>query len=155
MKISSVIMALGVAVGSTMGVVAVTGTPAFAASCPDNDHRNNDGKSGRLFNANAVNIRTGPSTSCTSIGQGQLTHSVVFHCSKSGWTFLKDVTTNRSGWVRNDLLDGRGSRHTCEAELPGCSAAPNAATQACPGSVAGTEAAKAVENPQQAAAPTG
>jgi len=81
---------------------------------------------GPYFAGNGVNIRTGPSTSCTSIGLGYLSHRVNYRCyglgqSVSGWntwTYLTDITTGKTGWVNDSLLDpnsgSRGSLVPCQ-----------------------------------------
>ena len=94
---------------ATVGLIGVTPTVASAASCPDNGWRNiTQARVNDNFKGTGVNIRTGPSTSCTSIGQGQPTHDTVLHCYKvSGgylWTHLYNLNTAKNGWVRGDLL---------------------------------------------------
>ncbi len=81
---------------------------ASAVSCPDNNYHNDEnGKYTHAFKAGA-NIRTGPSTSCKSVGQGQPSQSVTYHCYKYvgnyKWTHLKDNATGKVGWVREDAL---------------------------------------------------
>jgi hypothetical protein len=91
--------------------------PALAASCPDNNWSNKDGRTGKLFDGNGINIRTEPSTSCASRGHGQASHNVVYHCYKPGeggtWTHLKDTTTGVQGWTKDSLLKGYGSPKRC------------------------------------------
>ena len=108
------------AASATLGAAGLIGgipTSAMAASCPDNNHPNYDTTSGRLFAGNYINIRTGPSTACTSLGQGQRTHNVQYNCYKSGengtWTYLRDTTTGVSGWVKDSLLSDGGSYEEC------------------------------------------
>ncbi|MEV0005080.1 hypothetical protein AB0H28_22735 [Micromonospora sp. NPDC050980] len=109
---------------ATAGVAVVGGAAPASASC-SHYHHNVDGKFGRLFNATNVNIRTGPHTTCGSLGYGQLSHNVDFHCFASGdrvsanghttytWTYLKDTTTGVSGWVADALLDNLGGNVAC------------------------------------------
>jgi hypothetical protein len=98
-----------VAAASMSGLGLVGFAPsASAVSCPDNGHHNyENGKYTRSLKAGA-NIRTGPSTSCASVGQGQVSHSATYHCYKNvgqhTWTYLKDNTNGRSGWVREDAM---------------------------------------------------
>ena len=92
--------------------------PAQAAvSCPDNGWSINDGRTGQFFAVNAVNIRTGPGTGCTSVGQGQKSHEVQVDCYKDGesgtWTHLFDFTTGKEGWSKDTLLVGTGARVRC------------------------------------------
>ncbi|WBC15041.1 hypothetical protein O7600_28940 [Micromonospora sp. WMMA1998] len=105
--------------------VAVVGSAAPASASCSHSHSNVDPKFGQLFNATNVNIRTGPHTTCSSRGYGQLSHSVDFHCFASGdrvsanghttytWTYLKDTTTGVSGWVADALLDNLGGNVAC------------------------------------------
>lgn len=122
-KLSSIAAAVTLAVGCT-GVAVVSVAAPASATC-SHSHSNIDVKGGSLFNASNVNIRTGPHTSCGSLGYGQLSHSVDFHCFTNGdrvsangnttytWTYLKDNTTGVSGWVADALLDGLGSGMAC------------------------------------------
>lgn len=98
-------------------------------ACSGHAHSNKDARSGQLFDASNVNIRRGPHTSCTSDGQGQLSHNVDYHCYAVGdavtrngityttWTYLRDTTTGVQGWVSDSLLDlnPNGSRGSLEA----------------------------------------
>ncbi|GAA3762780.1 hypothetical protein [Micromonospora maritima] len=105
--------------------VAVVGAAAPASASCSHSHSNVDPKFGQLFNATNVNIRTGPHTTCGSLGYGQLSHSVDFHCFASGdrvsanghttytWTYLRDTTTGVSGWVADALLDNLGGNVAC------------------------------------------
>jgi hypothetical protein len=116
-RIKSAVVAACVAVAGGAAAV-LPASPAMAASCPDNGWSILDGRIGQYFNTNYVNIRTGPSTSCTSIGQGQMSHLVQLDCWKVGdggytWTHLWDFTTARGGWVRDDLLVGAGAYVHC------------------------------------------
>ncbi|MEU7173595.1 hypothetical protein ABZ949_19130 [Micromonospora tulbaghiae] len=122
-KISSIGAAVVLTVASAGAVVAGTAGPA-SAGC-SHPHSNVDSKFGQLFNATNVNIRTGPHTTCASLGYGQLSHTVDFHCFASGdrvsanghttytWTYLRDVTTGVSGWVADALLDNLGGNVAC------------------------------------------
>ncbi|MET8065796.1 hypothetical protein ACFYON_21225 [Micromonospora sp. NPDC005686] len=122
-KISSIGAAVVLTATSACAVVAGTAGPA-SAGC-SHSHSNVDSKFGQLFNATNVNIRTGPHTTCASLGYGQLSHTVDFHCFASGdrvsanghttytWTYLRDVTTGVSGWVADALLDNLGGNVAC------------------------------------------
>ncbi|MGR6318328.1 hypothetical protein Q2K19_01165 [Micromonospora soli] len=122
-KVSSIAAAVTLTVGGT-GVAVVSVAAPASATC-SHAHSNIDSAYGQLFNASNVNIRSGPHTSCASLGYGQLTHSVDFHCYTSGdrvtanghttytWTYLKDTSTGVSGWVADALLDGLGSGIAC------------------------------------------
>ncbi|MCX6397498.1 MAG: hypothetical protein NTV23_13515 [Propionibacteriales bacterium] len=96
---------------ATGGLLAfgLTTQAADAASCPNNNWSNiTQALVLNNFVNNGVNIRTGDSTSCTAVGQGQQTHDTVLHCrtwsGSSYWTHLWDRDTAKSGWVRNDQL---------------------------------------------------
>jgi hypothetical protein len=102
-------------------------TPANGSSDPGNGpldcsspaHSKNDPiANGLYFDGSNVNIRLGPHLSCNTIlGEGQLNHTVDYHCWAFGdavtrngrtyttWTHLHDVTTNKDGWVSDSLLD--------------------------------------------------
>ncbi|AHI01898.1 hypothetical protein BC739_006898 [Kutzneria viridogrisea] len=86
-------------------------------ACPDHRWSNHDGRTGRFFKSNSVNIRTGPSTGCTSLGHGQKSHRVRLNCWKHGvggtWSHVQDLTTGVRGWVKNSLLVGGGANKRC------------------------------------------
>lgn len=117
MRIRRIIAACGLVAASTVTVVGFAGSPAFAASCPDNDWVSRDGRTGNYFDGNGINIRTGPSTGCTSVGQGQASHQVKLDCYKPGeggtWSHIWDDTTSRGGWVKDSLLVGNGANRRC------------------------------------------
>lgn len=117
-------------VAASVGALVLSASPASAAcgtaAPPDLDSRAYT----TAFDGTYVNIRTGPHTSCTSVGQGQLNHVVDYHCYARGdgvtrpgvgtyysWTYLRDVTTGKAGWVSDTLLDSvnqvRGSNVEC------------------------------------------
>lgn len=80
-----------------------------AGTCPNNNWANlTKATVYNNFAVNGVNIRTGDSTSCTSLGQGQTTHDTALHCySYNGsyfWDHLKDLNTGTGGWVREGNL---------------------------------------------------
>ncbi|SBT39067.1 hypothetical protein [Micromonospora narathiwatensis] len=122
-KLSSVAAAVTLTVGCTG--VAVTSVAAPASASCSHSHSNIDTAGGQLINGSNVNIRTGPHTSCPSLGFGQLSHNVDFWCYTSGdratangyttysWTYLKDLTTGVSGWVADALLKNLGSNVAC------------------------------------------
>ncbi|MEU2614801.1 hypothetical protein ABZ570_24925 [Micromonospora sp. NPDC007271] len=122
-KLSSITTAVTLTVGFTG--VAVTGATAPANASCSHSHTNIDTRSGQLFNGSNINIRSGPHTSCTSLGYGQLSHNVDFWCYAAGdrvtangytthsWTYLKDLTTGVSGWVADALLKDLGSNVAC------------------------------------------
>ena len=117
MRLKAAVATVGLGVAATMAVVVPTAGPAFAVSCPDNGWSVLDGRVGQYFNGNAINIRTGPSTACTAVGQGQASHSVQLDCYKSGedgtWSHLYDFTTGKEGWSKDSLLVGSGANRHC------------------------------------------
>ncbi|ANZ39072.1 hypothetical protein BBK82_26350 [Lentzea guizhouensis] len=99
-------------------------------ACTGHAHSNKDTRTGPFFDGSNVNIRRGPHTACRSDGQGQLSHTVDYHCFGTGdsvtrngvtyttWTYLRDVTTGVQGWVSDAFLDlnpngFRGSLVSC------------------------------------------
>jgi hypothetical protein len=88
---------------------ATIDSAAAAGTCPNNDWSNiTDVLVTNNFRNDGVNIRTGDSTSCTSLGQGQQTHDTRLHCyswnGSNFWDHLRDRNTGVSGWVREDQL---------------------------------------------------
>ncbi|MEU5727087.1 hypothetical protein [Micromonospora sp. NPDC047738] len=122
-KFSSVATAVALATACS-GVAVISAAAPAGASC-SHSRTNVDTAGGQLFNASNVNIRSGPHTSCASLGYGQYTHNVDFWCFTNGdkvtanghttytWTYLKDTTTGVSGWVADALLDNLGSNIAC------------------------------------------
>ena len=94
--------------------------PAAAANCTDNPHPNLDGWTGK-FTGNNVNIRTGPHTSCTSLGQGLLGDTAVYFCwvpgdwvyNMASWTYVYDTRNRVSGWVSDYYLSDGGAYSVC------------------------------------------
>ena len=79
---------------------------------------NSDPISGITGGTSGARIRTGSSTSCTAVGTVEPSHRLDYHCWTRGadgytWTYLRDVTTSRRGWVRDNLLPGNGSSYPC------------------------------------------
>ncbi|MDX3386258.1 SH3 domain-containing protein [Streptomyces niveiscabiei] len=114
--------AVGLAAAALLGGASVPAVAAPAASgasvlaCPDNSWYIADGRTGSTT-TNGVNIRSGPSTGCTALGQAQASHNLRYDCYKydSGytWTHVLDRTTGISGWIRDDLLTGGGAYYLC------------------------------------------
>jgi len=112
------LIALGSGFVAAAGLTLFVGTAeANAVSCPDNGWSIQDGRIGQFFNGNGINIRTGPSTACTSVGQGQASHTVQLDCYKDGeggtWSHLFDFTTGKEGWSKDSLLVGSGALVHC------------------------------------------
>jgi len=77
---------------------------------------NVDGKTGDF--TDAARIRTGPSTSCTALGDGFPGQGATYFCFVIGqdggtWTYLRNNTTGVTGWVRDTFLSGVGSSKLC------------------------------------------
>lgn len=79
-----------------------------------------DGSSYPTATFDAVNIRTGSSTGCTSVGLLLKGQKVDYYCytiqhtgDNYSWTYLRDVPTGKIGWVRSDLLPDYGSHINC------------------------------------------
>ncbi|GLF97240.1 SH3 domain-containing protein [Streptomyces yaizuensis] len=108
------------AVALTVPIGLATATPAAAAAPCGTVVSDRDGSSW-VSGVDGVNMRSGSSTSCAIPGVIYAHHSLDYHCytAQSGatWTFIRNDTTDRQGWVRDDLLpvrDGvRGSRVSC------------------------------------------
>jgi len=65
----------------------------------------------------SAKIRTGPSTRCTAVGSTQRGHRINYHCYVSGdggtWTYVRDLTNGKRGWVKDSLLPDNGSYVGC------------------------------------------
>jgi hypothetical protein len=78
-----------------------------------------DGRSWPRYKGNYINIRSGPSTSCRSKGQGQSYQRSDYHCyvyissRDETWTYQRNNSTNVYGWVSDDLLADNGSNEPC------------------------------------------
>jgi uncharacterized membrane protein len=112
---------LTVACATTLFAALLTGSASSAsahAPCgktgPDLDHR-----AYSTATTGGANIRTGSSTSCTSVGTLLAGHTIDYHCfthpasGGDSWSYLRNVSTGKTGWVRDDLLPGYGSRYHC------------------------------------------
>ncbi|MFT4009371.1 MAG: hypothetical protein QM655_04940 [Nocardioidaceae bacterium] len=109
-KLLSSLLAVGFAASSLVFAQAVTQSASAAGSCPNNNWTNlDDNRVNNNFANNGVNIRTGDSVDCTSLGQGQKTHDTRLHCwtfnGTWGWNHLRDINTTVVGWVRDDQLN--------------------------------------------------
>jgi hypothetical protein len=117
MRMRAALCALAMMAISSIAVVLGPPTPALAVSCPDSGWTVLDGRIDKFFAVGSVNIRTGPATTCTSVGQGQTSHNVQLDCWKDGeggtWSHLFDFATSVSGWSRDDLLVGGGANVQC------------------------------------------
>ncbi|MCS7483325.1 SH3 domain-containing protein [Umezawaea endophytica] len=79
---------------------------------------NSDPISAITGGSSGARIRTGSSTSCTAVGSIEPSHRLDFYCYTLGndgytWTYLRNTSTSRQGWVRDDLLPNYGSSYHC------------------------------------------
>jgi uncharacterized protein YraI len=86
------------------GTLILQASAAQAATCPDNSWQGH-GRVRATMTGDAVNIRTGPSTSCTSRGQAYRSHSIWMICYKGNWDAIWDETINKRGWVSSAYVD--------------------------------------------------
>ena len=105
-----------------VGLTVVAETPATAApvrpaiDCTQSPSQPNV-KAPGFFTGNGVNIRTGPGTSCTAIGEGNEGDDVTVHCTEDNgtatWVYLTDHTANRTGWSKYPLAKWNGQMLAC------------------------------------------
>jgi hypothetical protein len=67
---------------------------------------------------NNVNLRRGSDTACGSNGQAQSGDRLDYYCFTHGtgtltWTYVKDLTTGKFGWILDSLLPDNGSQVWC------------------------------------------
>ncbi|MFF9852731.1 SH3 domain-containing protein [Streptomyces litmocidini] len=102
--------------GLALPATAAVAAPEGAAACSSPAWSNRDGHAGSA-NTDYVNIRTGPTTECSSLGQAQASHSLTLHCWVAGqdgtWSHVQDNTTGVGGWIKDNLLNGYGSSLPC------------------------------------------
>ena len=86
--------------GIAAGVLPASAATSPAVDCIQNPSANSDTVA--HFTGSNVNIRTGPATTCTAVGEGQPNHNVTAHCAEpvNGvlWVYLVDHTTGKKGW---------------------------------------------------------
>jgi Bacterial SH3 domain len=105
--------AVGVALSAALisaGAVTANAATADGSASPASvcGEVGNTGTTGPAkFIASGVNIRTGPSTSCTSKGQGISGQAVTAYCMTydSSWTYLRDNATRVTGWVSSQYTN--------------------------------------------------
>ncbi len=106
----------------TVGMITASALPAAAAGVvrPDIDCTQNPGANSANtahFTGSGVNIRTGPATSCTAVGEGFPANKVTAHCEKnvSGteWIYLTDNTTGKKGWSTSNFVTWSGGIDLC------------------------------------------
>lgn len=112
--------AVGAAAAFSLVMLSVDAAPAQAdnvtALC-NQKPGDKDGSASGHVTGQGVNLRSGPSTSCKSNGQAYPNHKLDYHCYKTSggydWTYLRDATTGKKGWVRQDYLSDTGSFVKC------------------------------------------
>jgi uncharacterized protein YraI len=95
------------AAGILVGVLPITAAAAPAVTCIQNPAANGNSKA--HFNGTNVNIRTGPFTSCTAVGEGQPANKLIARCETTNsngvdWTYVTDSTTGKTGWSQSSFV---------------------------------------------------
>ncbi|MEV5639700.1 SH3 domain-containing protein [Streptomyces flaveolus] len=105
-------------VAAAAAIPALLATPANAASdrCGEG-YADTDASAWNATGAGG-NMRSGPSTSCSIVGKVSSGHRLDYHCylyidEAYFWTYLRDDSTGKYGWVRGDLLSDGGSWKHC------------------------------------------
>jgi hypothetical protein len=110
----AVLVLVGLAPAALAGPDTAGGGSAVA-SCPDRGWSDRD--PGTDHSTGAANIRTGPGTACTAVGQAQPSHQLDLHCFKNGqggtWSHVRDTATGKQGWIKDSLLARGGSAYLC------------------------------------------
>ncbi|MER7048374.1 SH3 domain-containing protein [Streptomyces jumonjinensis] len=101
-----------------MLVPIATAGPAQAHASCGQQGPDRDGSAWDPTVVNYVNQRTGSNTSCASNGLAYSNHRLDYHCftyRNDGytWTYVRNDTTNHTGWIRDDLLEDYGSSSYC------------------------------------------
>jgi uncharacterized protein YraI len=105
------------AAGFLVGVLPGTAAAAPAVNCTQNPAHN--GHTTAHFAGTNINIRTGPFTSCTAVGEGQPGNTVTVRCETTNsngvnWSYLTDSTTGKTGWSETQLVNtGIGAVELC------------------------------------------
>ncbi len=107
-RVLAVAGSLALALG---GLVLVPAAPALADSshCTGwTTHPDVYGSGGVSF-GNGTNIRTGPFTDCTSLGEGFPSQGIDVHCGIDNvngniWFYVEDTSTGKQGWARDTAL---------------------------------------------------
>ncbi|MEU4805144.1 SH3 domain-containing protein [Actinosynnema sp. NPDC023587] len=101
-----------VAVKPSAGQVGATHAACGASAPADKD--------GGSWNTTGygANMRNGSSTGCATNGVAGAGDRLDYHCYTDGndgftWTYARNVTDGRSGWVRDNLLGDNGSYVAC------------------------------------------
>ncbi|HEX9999295.1 MAG TPA: hypothetical protein VGB74_02480 [Actinoplanes sp.] len=106
------------ALGATVLIAPiVTGSPALAHASCGTTVGDKDGSSWPT-GADSARLRQGSSTGCESNGISYASNVLDYHCYTWGndgysWTYVRNDTTGKQGWSRDDLLPGYGSTVYC------------------------------------------
>ncbi|MEU1889026.1 SH3 domain-containing protein [Micromonospora rifamycinica] len=108
----------GVLMAATAIVPVISAGPASAHAACGVSVDDKDSSTWRATGSGA-NMRSGPSTSCSIKGTAGSGQRLDYHCyifvQADGytWTFLRNDSTGKTGWVRDDLLSDNGSLVNC------------------------------------------
>jgi SH3 domain-containing protein len=95
--------------------LVTTGHSASAAPVCDVHWAPLDGRVGTLFGE--LPLRTGPFLSCPRNGLTQPGDRIRYDCWVVGdggtWSHVTELTTGRTGWVKDSLLIGNGANVHC------------------------------------------
>ena len=102
--------------GIAVGTLPTAAAAAPAVDCIQNPAANSHNAA--QFTGTNINIRTGPFTVCTAIGEGQPSHNVTAHCLKFNsngvpWVYLTDHTTGKTGWSDEQFVTWSGGLIGC------------------------------------------
>jgi hypothetical protein len=120
-RLLSILVGLGLALGSTaiaVGAVLVPATPA-SAHCSGHTTHPDLYNSGGISFANGTRIHAQPHLDCTVLGLGYPSQGIDVHCATltgSLWLYVRDTTTGVNGWGRFDAFN---YAHT--VTIPDCS----------------------------------
>jgi uncharacterized protein YraI len=113
--------AVAVTAFAAAAVVAATGAASAASTGRQGAVVPNAyGAFANIVTTNYVNIRSGPGTGYTAVGQAQTNQQLVDYCFKFGtavggdtfWDYIKDLDTGISGYISEYyLLDKSQAKH--------------------------------------------
>lgn len=96
------------AIAGAMVAAAPAALAAPNVNCIQNPATDSNITQGSFLGTN-INIRTGPFTTCTAIGEGQPSNAVTVHCKQTNsngvlWDYLTDRTTGKKGWSQDQFV---------------------------------------------------
>jgi len=104
------------ALALTLGGLLATAGPASAdpAHCSGHSTHPDYYNAGGISFKDGTNIRTGPYTDCTALGEGFHSQGINVHCSyvnsnNVAWVYLVDTSTGVAGWSALSALNWDGS----------------------------------------------